>query len=111
MRFRTPIAALIGMVILSAGIRHADPLRAATLETRMFSVPVSPSVVASIANRDGDLAMLALWRGSPRWYGSGTALSSSSGGGQDGALHVSVQYGSVSLNLLFERSHSLADPV
>lgn len=101
MRIGLPVAALAGVALVSLAVPRAAPLPPAAA-MKMFSVPVSPSVVATVANQDGQLAMLALWRGGTKWYGSGTATSSSAGGGQNGSLGVSAQYGSVALDLAFD---------
>ena len=60
--------------------------------TTVFSIPVSPSVVATVATRDEELVLLVLWRGSARWYATGSHRGGNSGFAQDGTLRVSLQY-------------------
>lgn len=67
--------------------------------TTSYSIPVSPSVVATVVLRDEQLVMLVLWRGSARWYSTGSHRGGNSGFAQDGTVRVSLQYGDVSADL------------
>lgn len=70
--------------------------------TTTYSIPLSPSVVGTVATRGERLVLLALWRGPARWYSGGSHRSASGGGAQDGTLRVSLQYGDVSADLHFD---------
>jgi hypothetical protein len=68
---------------------------------RISSVPVSPSVVATAATREGHLVLLVLWRGSPLWHSAG--LRSSQGGGDErGRITQTLQYGDRRVALSFD---------
>lgn len=69
--------------------------------TTSFSIPVSPSVVSTIVTKEDRLVLLVLWRGEVRWYSSGGHRSANSGSGQDGTVHVTLQYGDIDADLLF----------
>jgi hypothetical protein len=68
----------------------------------MFSIPVSPTVVSTIAMQDERLVLLALWRGAARWHSSGSGLRQSGGIGQNGTINVSLQYGDTGVDLSFD---------
>jgi hypothetical protein len=70
--------------------------------TAAYSIPVSPSVVTTIVTKDERLVLLVLWRGAVRWYSSGKSRRENSGFGQDGTIHVTLQYGDVDADLLFD---------
>jgi hypothetical protein len=68
----------------------------------MFSIPVSPTVVSTIATKDERLVLLALWRGAARWHSSGSGRKESGGVGQNGSINVSLQYGDIGADLSFD---------
>jgi hypothetical protein len=72
------------------------------MQGTMFSIPVSPTVVSTIATKDGRLVLLALWRGVARWHSSGSGRKESGGVGQNGSINVSLQYGDISADLSFD---------
>ena len=45
--------------------------------------------------------LLVLWRGAARWYSSGGHRSENSGFGSNGTVHITLQYGDVDADLLF----------
>jgi hypothetical protein len=53
-------------------------------QTSSSSRPLSATVVSTYVVRNGDLALLVLWRGSPGWFSRGGGGHSSSGGGGGG---------------------------
>ena len=69
--------------------------------TTSFSIPVSPSVESTIVTKEERLVLLVLWRGAAHWYSSGGHRSANSGFGRDGTVHVTLQYGDVDADLLF----------
>jgi hypothetical protein len=70
--------------------------------TTSSSIPASPSVVSTIVTKEERLVLLVLWRGAARWYSSGAHRSANSGIGQDGTVYVTLQYGDVDADLLFD---------
>lgn len=74
-------------------------------QTSSSSRPLSSTVISTYVARDGTLALLVLWRGSPGWYSRGGGHSSSGGGGgspggQIGS--VSLTYGGKTLSIDFD---------
>jgi hypothetical protein len=80
---------------LSTSVQSATSISA-------YSMPVSPSVVATVASRGKDLVVLALWRGAPRWYSGGGHRGASYSGGQSGVFGATLEYGDVGLDLSFD---------
>ncbi len=94
------------LVILLCAAPHAFGGQNRLPRSTSFSIPVSPSVVSTIATTDERLVPLVLWRGAERWYSSGQQRASG-GGGQDGTIHVSLEYGDITEDLLFDpRTHT-----
>jgi hypothetical protein len=75
-----------------------------TASVRMTSLPVSPTVVATIATRGGELVLLALWRGGPRWHSGSGARSVRGGGDQTGKITTTLVFGDTHLDLAFDAS-------
>lgn len=100
-RFSVEVAALAMLATLgvSAGAPPAaGPLTAQTL-------PLSPSVLGTLASRPQGLELLVLWRGTPGWYLSGGQRSARVGE-HDGLLDATIAYGGVTLNFLFNAHNS-----
>jgi len=98
---RVGISAPVLLVILLCAVPQAFG-RPDRFEGRVFSIPVSPTVVSTIATKDERLVLLALWRGAAHWYSSGSGLRQSGGIGQNGTINVSLQYGDIGVDLSFD---------
>ena len=59
-------------------------------------------MIATVASSGKDLVLLALWRGSPRWYSGGGHRGASYSGGQTSIFGASLQYGDIGLDLSFD---------
>jgi hypothetical protein len=68
---------------------------------QISSIPVSPSVVATVATRGGRLVLLVLWRGAPRWHSS-ACRRVQGGGDQRGRIMAMLHCGDQELNLTFD---------
>jgi hypothetical protein len=70
----------------------------------VVSIPISPSVFATIISAGDRLAFLVLWRGTPGWRSRATSghRSESGGGSQAGVFNVVIEYGSIPLNLSYD---------
>ena len=73
--------------------------------TKVTSPPASQSVVSTFVLVDGGLGLLILWRGQPGWFLSSLPGVSGSGGGQPGIVNVSLEYGTIKLDLSFDTIH------
>ena len=76
---------------------HRPQANPVTIQT----LPASPSVLATVANRGERLELLVLWRGSPGWF----ALPSqrrASYSETDGVLSAALAYGGLDLRLSFD---------
>ena len=73
----------------------------------MFSIPVSPTVVSTIAMQDERLVLLALWRGAARWHSLSGHRRESGGFGRD-AINVSLEYGDITADLSFDLARHTA---
>ena len=100
---RQGISAPVLLVMLLCAVPHAFG-RPDRFQGRMFSIPVSPTVVSTIATKDERLVLLALWRGAARWHSSVGGLRQSGGIGQNGTINVSLQYGDIGVDLSFDPS-------
>jgi hypothetical protein len=80
-------------------------------QTSSSSRPLSATVISTYVARDGELALLVLWRGSPGWYSRGSGNSSSGGGGGSAGQEVgsfSLTYGGRTLSIDFNYTARLA---
>jgi hypothetical protein len=80
-------------------------------QTSSSSRPLSATVIGTYVARDGELALLVLWRGSPGWYSRGNSNSSSGGGGGPAGREVgsfSLTYGGRTLSIDFNYTARLA---
>jgi hypothetical protein len=80
-------------------------------QTSSSSRPLSATVIGTFVARDGQLALLVLWRGSPGWYSGGSCNSSSAGGGASAGREVgsfSLTYGGRSFSIDFNYTARLA---
>jgi hypothetical protein len=67
------------------------------------TLPVSASVLGTIANRGNDVALLVLWRGTPMWFAKGTRQAASYSGGIGGRpLTATLEYGGLQLDVVFD---------
>ena len=101
MRFGLPVAVASAVAILSFGISGAEPLGNGAVGTKISPFQFHRRSWLRLRTE------MAIWRclhcgGAAPKVRSGTAMSSSGGGGQDGTLSVSLRYGSVDANLLFQ---------
>jgi len=97
------IVAISAAILLVAATVHA--------QTSSASRPLSATVISTYVARNGELALLVLWRGSPGWYSRGGGNSSSSGGGGLPGQEVgsfSLTYGGRTLSIDFNYSAGLA---
>ena len=91
------------------------PPRAPTYPTQSAGERVlSPAVVGawfthSDAPGSHMLDLLVLWRGSPGWYMQEGPRGSSSGGGGSGRSHVTLKYGGLFLQVLFDGPARIAE--
>ncbi len=91
-------AAILATIGVSADAPPAGLVTAQTL-------PLSPSVLATRANRPQGLELLVLWRGAPGWYLS-SGQRSARFGERGGAIETTISYGPVTLNLAFNADNS-----
>jgi hypothetical protein len=70
--------------------------------TDEITVPVSPSVNATVVRSDEGLALLVLWRGSPGWRSRTTGRRSQSVSGRAGVYSVAFDYGSTAYSLTYD---------
>jgi hypothetical protein len=91
-------------------------------QTSSSSRPLSATVVSTYIVRNGELALLVLWRGSPGWYSGGGGNGSGGGGGssagrETGSFYLTFAGRTFSIDLdytarvarLLEQEISLAD--
>lgn len=97
----TSVLLVVSMITAVAEPRIGQS-RGGTTPVAMTSLPVSLSVVATGATRDGRLVLLVLWRGAPRWYSSGNRRSAHGGGDQKGGINTTLQYGDVQVAVSFD---------
>jgi hypothetical protein len=72
-------------------------------------VSFSPSVRGSILRWQPDeIGLLILWRGAERWYLGGGGGSSSRGSGAGDVYRTTLQYGSMGIEFVYDRSRRLA---
>lgn len=86
------------VIISSAGPWHVT--RAKVLELRATTVPVSSSVLDTFARLNDKLALLVLWRGTPKWW-MGPRTQGDSYTGTGDAFTATLRYNSVSLELAY----------
>jgi hypothetical protein len=91
-------AAMLATIGASADSQRAGLLTIQTL-------PLSPSVLATVASRPQGLELLVLWRGAPGWYLS-SGQRSERVGERGGVLDATIAYGGVTLDLLFNPHES-----
>jgi hypothetical protein len=94
-------AAMLATIGVSADAPPAGPLTAQTL-------PLSPTVLATVASRPQQLELLVLWRGAPGWYLSGAQQRGASAGEHGGVFQATIAYGAVPLRLSFNPRDSTA---
>ena len=83
----------------------------ARAQTSSSSRPLSATVISTYVVRDGELALLVLWRGSPGWYSRESSNRSSGGGGGSAGREVgsfSLTYGGRTLSIDFNYTARLA---
>jgi len=102
-----------GPLLLTVAIAAAILLVAVTVraQTSSASRPLSATVISTFVARNGELALLVLWRGSPGWYSRGGGSSSSGGGGGRPGQEVgsfSLTYGGRTLSIDLIYSAGLA---
>ena len=92
------------MVIAAAvsGMLALDSREFLEAATSASTVPVAPSVLATVMSSESGLALLVLWRGSPGWWSksSGHDGASYSGGGT--VFRATLRYGSINLDLSYD---------
>ena len=96
----TRTLALLGLVALLPAVASTTeqqppyeiPERMKALAVRSYSLPVSPTVMASVATRQDRLLALVLWRGGVRWY-RGAPNRQYGGGDGKGTISIGLQYG------------------
>jgi hypothetical protein len=71
--------------------------------TSVETNPVSDSVLATIVTQNDSLALMVLWRGSHHWFLKGSSHGASGGGGQNGVVSASLQFGGRTLDLTFDK--------
>ncbi len=76
---------------------HRPPVNPVTTQT----LPVSPSVLATVVNRGERLELLVLWRGSPGWF-TVPSQRRASYSETEGVLSVDLAYGGRDLRLSFD---------
>lgn len=97
----TCLIGLLALLTMTAGV-----LGSQATPTSSTTVPVSPSVMATIVHVGGALKLMALWRGEPRWYlGRGTRHGS--GGSGEHTVWISEQYGDVTIDLSFDTAQNV----
>jgi len=100
-------------VVLTVAISAAILLAAGTVraQTSSASRPLSATVISTFVARNGELAFLVLWRGSPGWYSRGNSNSSGGGGGGRPGQEVgsfSLTYGGRTFSIDLNYSDGLA---
>jgi hypothetical protein len=78
---------------------HAKPSAVEPLTAQ--TLPVSPTVLATVASRPQRLELLVLWRGAAGWYLSG-ARNGATYGERGGSVEATITYGGVTLRLSFD---------
>ena len=112
----------LGLAMLSASANGASAPQGTrpmsrTSGTVTLSRAMSSTVVASLAAQNGNLTVLVLWRGSPKWLGSGAGNSSGGGGGSSGVTGLYFTFGGLTFDVqtdgsvarLLDREVSLKD--
>lgn len=103
---RTTVAAPV--LLLLAGLpASAQPPAPAVFSslTSSSSRPASGTVVSTVVVRNGELALLVLWRGTPGWYYASAKGSSGGGGGSQGGRETGFEqmsYGGRSFLIEFD---------
>src|SRR5262245_19608722 len=98
---RSAAAGIFALVLASVPLQRVGSPNSFPANN-LFSIPVSPTVVSTIARRDEQLVLLALWRGAARWHSSGGHRHESGGIGQDGRINVLLEFGDTSVDLSFD---------
>ena len=108
------ITLCVATLLSSAGIMVASAHRREQSRTASRPVelsesfPISPSVFATLATKDGIGELLALWRGSPGWYLKRQGPTGASYSRSSGQFSASIQQGGRDLNLVVDQPTSLA---
>ena len=91
-------SALLSAVLLGASVEGGQQGSGGpwTAQTR----PLSPSVLATMAYRNQNMALLVLWRGRPGWFLIGSSRSASYSGGS-GPFNATLSYGGLQLTLSY----------
>jgi len=77
--------------------------------TNVVTIPVSPSVTATVVRSDETLTLLILWRGSPGWMShiDGHRKECGSVGQAGGVFSASFEYGATAFGLSYDATRHL----
>ncbi len=92
------------MRLVAAGIQAASVLSPEPLTSQ--TLPLSPTVLATVASRPHGLEVLVLWRGARGWYMSGEQRGASYAE-RAGVVEATIAYGGVTLELAFDARKSI----
>lgn len=91
----------LALTVVALGPQNQPPGRIVTSgAVSNYSIPVSPSVVASVTRQGEKLLLLILWRGESKWYNATPRRDG--GGGGETELRGHLVYGPTELNYTFD---------
>ena len=70
--------------------------------TSASTVPVAPSVLATVMRSESGLGLLVLWRGSPGWWSRSPGHDGASYSGGASVFRATLRYGSINLDLSYD---------